>query len=63
MIWSPKRRGRARRTFSIACYSLVLSFTLAPAGTQPFTISTIAGGTQVATPASGVGMWIGAVSN
>lgn len=65
MIWNPERREPARGPFSAACYFLVLSFTLAPAGAQQYTISTIAGGggAPLATPSPGVNLFIGTVYN
>ena len=64
MIWNPDQRGQASGRFSVACYCLVLSFSLAPAGAQQYTISIIAGGgAPVATPSRGVDLWIGAVSS
>src|ERR1700689_1020606 len=63
MIRNPVRRGQAG-TFTVPCFCLVLGFTLATAGAQQYTISTIAGGgAPVATPSPGVALWIGAVSN
>jgi hypothetical protein len=64
MIWNPERREPASGPFSAACYFLVLSFTLAPAAAQQYTISTIAGGgggAALATPSRGVNLFIGAV--
>ena len=64
MIWNRERLRRTIAPFSLACHCLVLSFPLATARAQQYTISTIAGGgAPVATPSPGLALWIGAVSN